>query len=34
MGRKRSEISMLPFNQTESGLDTLLPAEAQFYSQG
>lgn len=34
MGRKRSEISMTPFNQSEDVLGGLLPVEAQFYSQG
>jgi hypothetical protein len=34
MGRKRSEISMMPFNQSENAMGALLPVEAQFYSQG
>lgn len=34
MGRKRSEISMTPFNQSENAMGALLPVEAQFYSQG
>lgn len=31
MGRKRSEISIIPFNQTTDAMAVLLPTEAQFY---
>lgn len=31
MGRKRSEISIIPFNQTTDAMGAFLTTEAQFY---
>ncbi len=33
MGKKRTEISTIPLEQTDGFLGTLLPAETNFYVQ-